>query len=59
MALSDYFSIWLIGVFLPGALIVALLADLLLVPALASVGVFRFRPPSAEAQSRSPQMPSQ
>ena len=42
MALSDYFSIWIMGTLLPGALIVALVADLLLVPALAAVGAFRF-----------------
>lgn len=49
MALSDYFSIWLLGTFLPGALVVALLADLLLVPALATVGVFSFPPQMPES----------
>lgn len=59
MVLSDYFSIWLIGIFLPGALVVALLADLLLVPALASVGVFQFAASPESAQSMPSQRPPQ
>ena len=42
LALSDYFSIRMMGTLLPAALIVALVADLLLVPALATLGVFRW-----------------
>ena len=41
--LSGYFSIWILGVYLPLTLVVALLADLLLVPAMAQVGWIRFR----------------
>ena len=41
--LSDYYSTWLIGCLLPLALIVALVADLLLVPAMAQVGWLTFR----------------
>ncbi len=43
LALSDYFSIWLMGTFIPAALIIALLTDLLLVPAMASRGLFHFK----------------
>jgi len=43
MALSDYFSIWLMGTYLPLALLVALAADVYLVPALATVGLLRYR----------------
>lgn len=39
LAFSDYYSVWMFGVFLPLVLVVALLADLLLVPALARVGL--------------------
>jgi len=42
-ALSGYFSIWILGVYLPLTLVVALLADLFLVPAMAQVGWVRFR----------------
>jgi predicted RND superfamily exporter protein len=42
LALSDYFSIWVMGTFIPAALIIALATDLLLVPALAARGFFRF-----------------
>ena len=41
-ALSDYYSIWTMGTMLPGVLIAALVADLLLVPALVKVGAIRF-----------------
>ena len=44
-AMSDYFPIRMIGVLLPGVLVVALLADLLLVASLAQVGFLTF--PSA------------
>jgi predicted RND superfamily exporter protein len=40
---SDYFSAFMIGTFLPGVLVMALLADLLLVPALVQVGWLRFK----------------
>ena len=40
--LSDYLSTWYFGSLLPLALVVALLADLLWVPALAQLGVFGF-----------------
>jgi predicted RND superfamily exporter protein len=42
-ALSDYFSTWIMGTLLPMCLIVALLADLLLVPALVEVGLIKFK----------------
>ncbi len=41
-ALSDYFSTRIIGTLLPMTLVVALVADLLLVPALVQLGVLRF-----------------
>ena len=41
-ALSDYYSIWIMGTLLPAILVVALIADLLLVPSLAAVGWLRF-----------------
>ena len=41
-AMSDYFTIRIMGTLLPFALIVALLADLLLVPALVQLGAIRF-----------------
>ncbi len=43
MILSDYFSFWIMGSYLPLALVVALAADVYLVPALATVGLLRFR----------------
>ncbi|MCP4686597.1 MAG: MMPL family transporter [Desulfobacterales bacterium] len=42
-AISDYFSVWMMGVLLPFTLAVALAADLLLVPALVKLGVIQFR----------------
>lgn len=42
-ALSDYLTTRMMGTLLPLCLVVALLADLLLVPAMARVGLFRFR----------------
>ena len=44
MASSDYYSLTIMGTLLPLSLIVALLADLLLVPALVQVGALRFGP---------------
>jgi hypothetical protein len=44
---SDYWSTWILGALLPLALVVAMVADLLLVPALIQVGAIRF-PLSAE-----------
>lgn len=41
-AISDYFSTRMLGTLLPAALVLALLADLLLVPAMAAVGWIRF-----------------
>ena len=41
--LSEYFSTRIMGTLLPMTLVVALLADLLLVPAMVQVGVIRFR----------------
>ena len=41
--MSDYYSSWIMGSLLPLALIVAMVADLLLVPALAQIGLMRFR----------------
>lgn len=38
---SDYYSIWVMGLLLPVCFVVALLADLLLVPALCAVGLIR------------------
>jgi len=43
-ALSDYFTVNILGTLVPGCLVVALTADLLLVPALVKLGAFRFRP---------------
>ena len=40
-ALSDYLSIRMIGVLLPFVMVMALLADLLLLPALISAGLMR------------------
>jgi predicted RND superfamily exporter protein len=42
-ALSDYFTTRIMGTLLPGCLVMALAADLLLVPALVKLGAFRFR----------------
>lgn len=42
-ALSDYYSTRIMGTLLPMCLIVALLADLLLVPALVQVGLIKFK----------------
>ncbi len=39
LALSDYYSVWMFGAYLPMALVLALVADLLLVPALARLGL--------------------
>jgi len=47
---SDYWSTWILGALLPLSLVVAMAADLLLVPALAEVGAIRF-PLSEEMQS--------
>ena len=41
-AVSDYLSVSILGTLLPLTLVFALLADLLLVPALASLGWLRF-----------------
>jgi len=41
-ATSDYFTTWMTGTLLPGALVVALLADLLLVPAMVQLGLLAF-----------------
>lgn len=41
-ATSDYFSAWILGTMLPACLLLALAADLLLVPAMAAVGLIRF-----------------
>lgn len=43
LGLSDYFSIRIFGTLLPFTLVVAILADILLVPALVKLGVIRFR----------------
>jgi len=43
LGLSDYFSIRIFGTLLPFTLVVAILADILLVPALVTLGVIRFR----------------
>ncbi len=51
LALGQYHSVWVMGVFLPFALIVALVADLLLVPALAVVGLLRFGPGTGHQRS--------
>ncbi len=39
---SDYWSTWVLGSLLPLALVVAMLADLLLVPALVTIGAIQF-----------------
>jgi hypothetical protein len=43
MMLSEYYSMAIVGTLLPFALFIAMVADLLLVPALAQVGVLRYR----------------
>jgi predicted RND superfamily exporter protein len=43
MMLSEYYSIAIVGSLLPFALLIAMMADLLLVPALAQVGALRYR----------------
>jgi len=45
LALSDYLSIRMLGTLLPMTLVVALVADLFLVPALAQLGVLRYKAP--------------
>ena len=42
MAISNYFTIHIMGTLIPACLVVALLADLVLVPAMVQVGLFRF-----------------
>lgn len=42
-AISDYFSVKILGTLLPITLAVALLADVLLVPAMIKLGAFKFR----------------
>ena len=42
--LSDYFMLKMLGVLLPLCFISAVLADLLLIPAMAQVGWLRFEP---------------
>ena len=44
-ALSDYFSTRILGTLLPMTLVVALVADLFWVPALARIGLLRFKRP--------------
>ena len=51
LALSEYATIQYFGTLLPLTLVVALLADLLLVPALARVGAMAFPPREAAARS--------
>ena len=52
-AASSYYPARMIGTLLPGVLIVALLADLMLVPALVRVGLLAFpRPSSSFSESR-------
>ena len=48
MALSDYYSMAIVGSLLPASLVVAMVADLVLVPALAEVGWLAFRASAAE-----------
>ena len=61
-ATSDYFSIRIMGTLLPAVLIVALLADLLLVPALIQVGWMAYpanngQPPQGPVSEESPDIP--
>ncbi len=46
---SNYFSTRIFGSLLPAALVVALVADLLLVPAMAQLGWLRFKEPSSSS----------
>lgn len=46
-ATSDYFSVHIFGTLLPASLFVALVADVLLVPAMVHLGWIRFRPGTA------------
>ena len=41
-AISDYFTVDMLGTALPGVLLMAVLADLLLVPAMVQLGIIRF-----------------
>jgi predicted RND superfamily exporter protein len=41
-AVSDYFTTHIMGTLLPGTLLAALLADLLMVPAMIKLGIFKF-----------------
>ena len=43
-ALSDYFSLWILGTLLPMVLFFAVLADLLMVPAMVRLGWLSVRP---------------
>ena len=45
MILSEYYSIEIVGILLPFALVAAMLADLLLVPAMAALGWLRYPAP--------------
>jgi predicted RND superfamily exporter protein len=47
-ALSDYFSVRMFGTLLPFTLVVAILADILLVPAMVKLGIIRFPSPNKE-----------
>ncbi len=46
-ATSAYFTTWMVGVLIPIALVMALIADLLLVPAMCQLRWIRFRGPNA------------
>lgn len=53
-SLSAYFSTRILGTLLPMTLVFALLADLLLLPALLALGVIRFRPGPGRSQVATP-----
>jgi predicted RND superfamily exporter protein len=47
-ALSDYFSVRMFGTLLPFTLVVAVLADILLIPAMVKLGIIRFPSPNKD-----------
>ncbi|MEC9072514.1 MAG: MMPL family transporter, partial [Myxococcota bacterium] len=51
---SSYYSFWIMGSMLPFVLVVALLADLLLVPAMVTAGLLSFNPRGAEVSGDTP-----
>jgi uncharacterized protein len=57
LAFSNYLSLWMMGALLPMVFVVALLADLFLVPAMVSLGWMRFHEPASVEARRMPWWP--